>query len=267
MDLPLILRNLVSLADYIYEDLPPGPKIIPMNWVVNLQKGGTAFFVLTLMTYFNNFSPSCWYYLSLHGTYGLIWLLKDQFFQDTSLQNKKMTIPSALLAWVLILGPYWTGAVLVTTQVSPQTVDALQLSLAISLCTVGCCVMMMADLQKWIFLKEKKNGTHHMTTLMSDIWYGTRNPNFLGEMMIYGSFTVVIDHWLFYVIILYSWCSIIAMRMLAKELSLQKKKEWSQYRNQSWLLLPRPSWRNSPSVMLFTYVIGVLGVFLFLQSR
>ncbi len=51
-------------------DFGPGPKIVPLNQVVNLQKCGMAFYVTGLMLYFQNFSLAMFNYLLLHGTYG-----------------------------------------------------------------------------------------------------------------------------------------------------------------------------------------------------
>lgn len=57
--------------------LPPGPKCIPMNYSVNLQKGGMSLYIVGLMIYFNNFSNAMFYYLILHGSYGnsRIWFI------------------------------------------------------------------------------------------------------------------------------------------------------------------------------------------------
>lgn len=47
-----------------------GPKFIPMNWIINAQKGGTIFMMYFLMWYYQNFSIGSYIYLSLHGSYG-----------------------------------------------------------------------------------------------------------------------------------------------------------------------------------------------------
>ena len=40
------------------------------------------FYLFGLMCYFDNFSLGAWVYLSLHGSYGLLWLAKDFVFPD-----------------------------------------------------------------------------------------------------------------------------------------------------------------------------------------
>lgn len=41
----------------------------------------------------------------------------------------------------------------------------------------------------------------------------TRNPNFLGEMMLYLSFAGICNHWLAYAIVFWAWASIMAARI------------------------------------------------------
>ncbi len=46
-----------------------GPTLLEMRQVINLQKGGTFFFVLALMLYYNNFSwTACTYLASAYDT-------------------------------------------------------------------------------------------------------------------------------------------------------------------------------------------------------
>ena len=64
-----------------------GPKLIQARILINLQKGGTFFFCLFLMWYYQNFSLGAYLYICLHGSYGMFWLLKDQAFPDKSFDN------------------------------------------------------------------------------------------------------------------------------------------------------------------------------------
>ena len=53
-----------------------------LNQIINLHKGLTAFVVIGLMIFFDNFTIASYVYLALHGTYGLLWLLKEKIFPD-----------------------------------------------------------------------------------------------------------------------------------------------------------------------------------------
>lgn len=91
--------------DYISTSIPPGPKIIKLKYIINFQKGSTMLYVFYLMNYFNNYSLSAYLYLALHGTYGIIWLLKDTIMPDKN-WNKKATIISSITRFSLVLLPY-----------------------------------------------------------------------------------------------------------------------------------------------------------------
>ena len=63
------------------------------------------FYLFALMIYFDNFSLGAWAYLSLHGSYGLLWLAKDSAFPDL-LTQRKQTFVSWLILVVPVLIPY-----------------------------------------------------------------------------------------------------------------------------------------------------------------
>lgn len=64
-----------------------------------------------------------------------------------------------------------------------------------------------------------------------------RNPNFLGEMMLYSSFAFLVDtNWSF--LVLFSiWGTIFVSRIVLKEKSLSEKEGWLKYQNNSYLML------------------------------
>ena len=59
-----------------------------LNQIINLHKGLTVFVVAGLMMFYKNYSIAAWVYLSLHGTYGILWLLKDKIFPDPYFKEK-----------------------------------------------------------------------------------------------------------------------------------------------------------------------------------
>ena len=59
-----------------------------LNQIINLHKGLTAFVVVGLMILFDNFTIAPYVYLALHGTYGLLWLLKEKIFPDPYFKEK-----------------------------------------------------------------------------------------------------------------------------------------------------------------------------------
>ncbi|MFM8346700.1 MAG: steroid 5-alpha reductase, partial [Bacteroidota bacterium] len=76
-----------------------------LKYAVNLHKGVTFIYVLALMFFYDNFTMGAWLYLALHGTYGFIWLLKDQVFPDRQWE-KQVSKGFAIFAW-FALALYW----------------------------------------------------------------------------------------------------------------------------------------------------------------
>ncbi len=68
-----------------------------IKYPINLHKGSTSIFVLALMVIYQNFTIGAWVYLALHGTYGILWLLKDRIYPDKQWEEE---IP----VWVGIFG-------------------------------------------------------------------------------------------------------------------------------------------------------------------
>jgi hypothetical protein len=111
---PLLARYL-GIRDHLTDDFLGGPKVVTFASAINLQKGGTPIVVLALMTMYDVWTPTAWTYLGLHGSYGLIWLLKETIFPDPGWQ-KKITIGGAINAWLFVLGPYWLAPWLIVAQ-------------------------------------------------------------------------------------------------------------------------------------------------------
>ncbi|MFK8012758.1 MAG: isoprenylcysteine carboxylmethyltransferase family protein, partial [Marinicellaceae bacterium] len=93
-------------------------------------------------------------------------------------------------------------------------------------------IMMVADAQKYYTLKYKKG-------LITDgVHKYIRHPNYLGEIMIYGSFALMVMHWLPFVILALVWSMVFLPNMIAKEKSLSRYPEWAAYKKRSGWILP-----------------------------
>lgn len=64
----------------------------------------------------------------------------------------------------------------------------------------------------------------------------SRNPNYVGEMMIYSSFALLVQRWEPWYVLSYMWTLIFSSRMVQKDYSLSKKAGWKEYAATSWML-------------------------------
>ncbi len=224
------LAQWLAFRDKLSEDFLGGPRFLKFAWVINLQKGGTLAFVLALMVAYGDFSPTAWTYAALHGSYGLLWLLKEAVFPDPGWQ-RKITVGGAVNAWLLVLGLYWLAPVLLIRnhhEAAPATLAG-----ATVLYVLGVVLMMASDAQKFFTLKVRRG-------LITDGFFArVRHPNYLGEMMLYASFAVVAGHWIPWVVLAWVWGGVFVPNMLRKEASMARHPGWAAYRARTGFLLPR----------------------------
>ncbi len=224
------LDHYLRLRDYLTEDFLGGPKALKFAWVINLQKGGTLPFVLGLMWWYDCWSATAWVYLGLHGSYGLIWLLKDRLFPDPGWE-KPVTFGGALNAWLFVLAPYWIAPWLIVAQRVEQ--PPAMLGAAVLLYAVGAVLMIGADAQKFFVLRLRPG------LIVDGFFARSRNPNYLGEMMLYASFALLAGHWLPWLVLLWVWGGVFLPNMLRKDRRMARHPQWPDYRARTGLLLPR----------------------------
>jgi len=233
-----LLQAWLRFRDYLAEDFLGGPRPLKMAWVVNLQKGGTLPFVLALMAVTGDWSATAWVYAGLHGSYGLIWLLKDRVFPDAAWQ-KRITLGAALNIFVLVLGPYWLAPVLLVTRRHDAAPAAL--GGAILLYALGVVLMVGSDAQKHFALRARPG-------LVSDGFFArVRHPNYLGEMMLYGSFAWLSGHWAPWLVLAWVWGGVFIPNMLRKEARLARHPWWAAYAARTGFLLPLPATVRAPA--------------------
>ena len=219
-------------------ELGGGPKVAKAAWVINFQKAGCFPFYALLMWYYADQTPwatsaAAWIYLAMHGSYGLVWLLKDMVFPDPNWQGRSTIASCIYLAAGLAL--YWAiGWVLISGTSSPDypLPDGAWFALCIALYVLGAILMFGADTQKFVQLRAKRG------LITNGLFTYVRHPNYLGEMMIYGSFGLMAWHWLPVLVLGYVWLGLFAVNMVMKEASMSRYPEWAAYKRRSWWLVP-----------------------------
>lgn len=237
------VKVLSALQVYLSHNFLGGPRAIKLAWVINFQKGATLPFVLLLMAAFQNFSTAAWVYLALHGTYGLVWILKDRLFPDPRWETR-VTYGGALMTFLLVLGPYWLFPYLLISGVlGPEhpAPSGARLAFVILLHTLGLAIMLIADSQKYFTLKTRPG------LITTGIFSHIRHPNYLGEMMLYAAYAVLVGHWLPWLILAWVWGAVFFPNMYLKEASLSRYAEWESYKERTGMLFPKLNFRKRGS--------------------
>jgi protein-S-isoprenylcysteine O-methyltransferase Ste14 len=196
---------------------------------INLHKGMTSLVVLGLMVAYRNFSIAPWIYLSLHGTYGLMWLIKDAVYPDRQWE-KEISLGTGLLTFFL-LGLYWLPPFLL---ISSGTAPAFPLiALAIATNILGVMLHFVSDAQKHFTLKYRSG------LITEGFFECCRNTNYLGEMLIYLGFAILTQNWLSCLPLGAFVAGVFIPNMLKKDRSLSRYAEFAEYQANSGLLMPK----------------------------
>ncbi|RNE99122.1 putative C-14 sterol reductase [Trypanosoma rangeli] len=228
-EFPFLLKKWFAFIDHLNEDCLGGPKVIKVAHVINMQKGGSLLICLLMMHKTGNYSATATTYTALHGGYGLCWLLKELVFPDPKWQ-KKITCGSAIAIFLSVLGPYWYIAY--NAIVGHAEHSNMSLCAAIIVYSIGLFLMLGSDCQKYFVLKKEK-------TLITDGFFSRiRHPNYLGEMIIYGSFAFVSKDIRSFGVLAWVWVGLFAPFILRKERSMSRYRDWQAYTLRSGLLWP-----------------------------
>ena len=231
---PKLIRAMNDLFTYVINDFLGGPKVLKFAWVINFQKASTFFFVALLMMIYENYSTAAWVYMALHGSYGFCWLLKHFAFPDSSWE-KKITFGGAVMSFLFVLGPYWLFPYLLISNVlgtSHQAPSNPMLMFCISLHTLGVVIMMASDCQKYYMLKYRQG------LIENGMFKYIRRPNYLGEIMLYASYALMVGHWIPWAILALIWSTIFLTNMLMIESSLSRYSNWKAYKGRTAMLFP-----------------------------
>jgi hypothetical protein len=146
------------VTNYLVNDFGGGPRPWKFAWVINFQKTETFPFFALLIAWYHNTSTAAWVYLAMHGSYGLVWIIKDLAFPDPTWQHR-ITIGGGINAFLSVLGWYRVfGWLLIsgTSQPVYPLPDYAWFCLCISLCILGCVIMIAADAQKYFTLRLQR---------------------------------------------------------------------------------------------------------------
>ena len=200
-----------------------------LNQIINLHKGLTLFVVFGLMLFYDNFSISAWIYLALHGTYGILWLLKEKIFPDPYFKEE-INLMTSIIGFIF-LGSYWIAPfILISSKIIvPYPIVAACISFNI----IGVFLHFSSDAQKYFTLKIKKE-------LITDGFFKRiRNTNYLGEILIYLSFAMLSMNIIPFIILGLFFIIVFFPRMQKKEKSLSKYDSFKQYKKTSGLIFPK----------------------------
>lgn len=197
---------------------------------IDTNKAVTALVVLALIAWYDQWeNPTAWVYLALHGSYGVMWVLKSRIFPD-KLWEVRTSLAYGLVIWAS-LSLYWVAAWLLTSR--GVQAPGWYLAICVSTYAFGVLFHFGADMQKFTALKLKPE---HLIT--DGMFRYVRNINYLGELLIYLGFGLLPMHWL-PVAILLVWIAVIWLpNMRRKDRSLMRYPDFADYERKTSQFIP-----------------------------
>jgi protein-S-isoprenylcysteine O-methyltransferase Ste14 len=198
---------------------------------IDAHKGITFLVILAMMGYFHQWqNTTAWIYLALHGTYGILWVLKSRIFPDKNWEKKTNLWWGIFVAWGGLTS-YWLPALLLMW--TGAEAPGWLLGLAVSLNLFGVFLHFTVDMQKYVHLQLQPD-----KLITGGMLAHVRNMNYFGELLIYLSFPMLTMSWLAFIPIALFVAFYWLPGMLRKEKSLARYTEFEEYKQNSKLFIP-----------------------------
>jgi steroid 5-alpha reductase family enzyme len=169
--------------------------------------------------------------LATHGLYGLLWVIKSHTFPDRQWEQE-CSFGYGVYIWSG-LSLYWITPYLIC--VYEITAPMWYQAGCVFLFGLGLFWHFTSDMQKHMQL------TLQPRLLTDGLWARTRNPNYLGELMIYLGFGLFAYQWAWVPLLVLSLFLAIVWipNMKKKDHSLSRYPEFETYRQNTGLLFPK----------------------------
>jgi protein-S-isoprenylcysteine O-methyltransferase Ste14 len=200
------------------------------RFLIDTHKAATGPVILILIAIYQQWdNPTAWIYLALHGTYGVLWVLKSRVFPDKSWETEASRFDVFYFWGGMTL--YWVAPWLIASR--GVTAPPWLAALCVSIYAFGVFFHFAADMQKHVALNLRQG-----RLITTGLFARCRNPNYFGELLIYSAFGLLALHWLPLLILLIIIAAVWLPNMRRKDRSLARYPEFEAYRKSTRLFIP-----------------------------
>lgn len=198
---------------------------------IDFHKGITFLYILGLIYFYSAFdNVAIWVYLGLHGTYGVLWVMKSMIFPDKSWEEDTGLIYGLVILiglslywispWIIVSGYFTNGQMVV--------IPNWLISVVIFSFGSGVFLHFSSDMQKYTTLKLNPG------QLITDgLFQKSRNMNYVGEFLIYLSFSLLSMHLLPILILAVFISAVWVPNMIKKDSSLSRYEGFAEYKRKT----------------------------------
>jgi protein-S-isoprenylcysteine O-methyltransferase Ste14 len=197
---------------------------------IDANKGITFFVLLALIAFYRQWdNPTAMIYLALHGSYGMMWVMKSRLFPDKQWEQRT-PFWYGILAW-LALGLYWLPGWIIVSQ--SVRAPAWLLSVCVGIFILGVFFHFASDMQKHTALEAQPG-----KLIVDKMFSLARNINYFGELLIYGAMATLAMSSIAFVPLAIFFIFYWIPNIFRKERSLSRYSNFVEYRRRSKLLIP-----------------------------
>jgi len=197
---------------------------------IDSHKAATGIFILVMIALYRQWqNPTAWIYLALHGTYGILWVLKSSIFPDRQWEQRTgwgygLVIWGGLtLYWVAPWMLLWRGV----------QAPAWYVGMCVSMYSFGVFFHFASDMQKYTALQLQPD-----RLITGGLFSRLRNTNYFGELLIYTAFALLAMHWLPLLVLLVWIAAIWLPNMRRKDRVLSGFSDFNTYKERTSLFIP-----------------------------
>jgi steroid 5-alpha reductase family enzyme len=204
--------------------------VLPTGFFINLHKALVIPVIVAAMIVFANFSILMWLYLGLHGTYSILWLIKQRTYPDRRFAERVPVLVGILFVFVP-LAAYYAAPVLLAW-LHPE-VPGWAVAVGVSVYTFGIFLHFVSDAQKFYTLKVQSG------LIDSGLFARTRNPNYLGEILTYMGYAIIAWNPIPFIVNAAWILAFFVPSMVRKDRAMSRHPGFAEYQRRTGLLLPR----------------------------
>lgn len=200
------------------------------GFFIDLHKALVIPVTAAAMVAFDNFSTLMWLYLGMHGTYSILWLIKQRTYPDRRFAER-MNVWIGILFVFLPLAGYYAAPILLAW-LDPR-VPGWAVALGVSAFTFGIFLHFVSDAQKYYTLAARPG------LIETGLFTRTRNPNYLGEMLTYMGYAIIAWNPIPF-LVNFAWIfAFFVPNMIKKDRAMSRHVGFNAYRARTGLLFPR----------------------------
>jgi steroid 5-alpha reductase family enzyme len=200
------------------------------GFFIDLHKALVIPVTVAAMLTFGNYSMVMWLYLAMHGTYSVLWLIKGRIFPDRRFAEQ-VPVWIGIQFVFLPLASYY-AAPIVLAWLKPE-VPGFAVAVAVSVYAFGLFLHFVSDAQKYFTLQARPG------LIENGLFARTRNPNYLGEILIYLGYAIVAWNPIPFVVNAVWIFGFFVRNMHKKDASMARHPGFAAYKARTGLLFPK----------------------------